>query len=279
MHRPAHKLECRAPAPQPPLVLTGGSGQNQLQVAFAVNLRLADQGDAAAMFRVAVAYFEGCGVVQSQNSAKDWFLRSSKLGCVAAQGCCARYGFEEPQNPEKGHKLMQRAADMESAAEILYMLGSSFFKAGGAAFDEREGVRCYREAVRCYRTAADKEYAPAQNGLGICFERGFGVAQDVNSELGWLVKAANQGFSKAQFNLAVRYHLGKGVSKDDCQAVHWFRLAAEQGNAGAQFNLGNFFSTGSGVVRDDVEAVKWFRLAAEQGHLGAQLNLGHAYCY
>jgi TonB family protein len=74
---------------------------------------------------------------------------------------------------------------------------------------------------------------------------------------------AEQGSARAQNNLGVLYENGKGVPEDVVEAVRWYRLAAEQGYAGAQNNLGLIYAIGRGGVRQDpLRAYMWFSLAA-----------------
>lgn len=93
-----------------------------------------------------------------------------------------------------------------------------------------------RKAVRLLRRAAEQDHTAAQCNLGMCLERGEGVAQD------------------------------------RVEAVRYYRLAAGQNFAGAQFRLGVCLQRGLGVAQDLVEAVKYYRLAAAQNYAGAQLN-------
>jgi TPR repeat protein len=63
------------------------------------------------------------------------------------------------------------------------------------------------------------------------------------------------------------YNRGEGVAKDMEEAVKWYRKAAEQTYAPAQFNLGLCYSTGQGVAKDYVEAYKWQLLAVDSYEL------------
>lgn len=80
----------------------------------------------------------------------------------------------------------------------------------------------------------------------------------------WL-PLAELGDIEAQYNLGVMYDEGAGVEQDLARAADWYRKAAEQGFMDAQTNLGLMYYHGQGVTRDLREAVKWFRCAAEQG--------------
>jgi TPR repeat protein len=65
-------------------------------------------------------------------------------------------------------------------------------------------------------------------------------------------------------NLGVAYDGGCGVKEDVKEAVKWYQKAAEMGDAGAQGNLGMFYFGGRGVPLDFVQAYKWFKLSAMQ---------------
>ena len=81
---------------------------------------------------------------------------------------------------------------------------------------------------------------------------------------------AEQGIARAQNNLGVLYENGKGVPQDLNEALKWYRLAAEQNYGGAENNLGLIYALGRGVPRDPIRAYMWFSLAASSlsGDLG-----------
>ena len=62
---------------------------------------------------------------------------------------------------------------------------------------------------------------------------------------------AETGNARAQNNLGVMYENGKGVPQNINEAVKWYRLAAEQGYAGAQNNLGLIYAIGRGGLQRD----------------------------
>lgn len=80
----------------------------------------------------------------------------------------------------------------------------------------------------------------------------------------WL-PLAELGDVEAQYNLGVLYDEGAGVEQDLAIAADWYRKAAEQGFIDAQTNLGTMYYYGHGVACDYREAAKWFQLAADQG--------------
>lgn len=57
------------------------------------------------------------------------------------------------------------------------------------------------ETVESYRLAAEQGDAGAQNNLGLCYQKGFGVPKDYTEAVRWYRLAAEQGFSYAQLRL------------------------------------------------------------------------------
>lgn len=80
----------------------------------------------------------------------------------------------------------------------------------------------------------------------------------------WL-PLAELGDAEAQYNMGVMYDEGAGVDQDLAIAVSWYRKAAEQGFIDAQTNLGMMLYHGQGIPRDHHEAAAWFKQAASQG--------------
>ena len=146
----------------------------------------------------------------------------------------------------------------------------------GLCYQKGYGVaQDHKQAVYWYTKAANQGHADAQNNLGVCYDNGEGVAQDYKQAVYWYTKAANQGLAKAQFNLGLCYYNGEGVAQDYKQAVYWYRKAADQGVAKAQSNLGDCYFQGKGVDEDDKLAFFWHSKAANQGHAWSQMRLGY----
>jgi TPR repeat protein len=80
----------------------------------------------------------------------------------------------------------------------------------------------------------------------------------------WL-PLAELGDAEAQYNLGVMYDEGAGIDQDLVTATAWYRKAAEQGFLDAQTNLGMMYYYGQGIPRDHAEAARWFKRAASQG--------------
>ncbi|MFQ5623290.1 MAG: tetratricopeptide repeat protein, partial [Paracoccaceae bacterium] len=96
------------------------------------------------------------------------------------------------------------------------------FDRGKAAFEAGD----YAAALTEWRPLAEKGDAWAQNGLGVLYANGFGVAQDFAQALEWYRKAAAQGHARAQTSIGFMYAEGQGVAQDFAQALEWYRKAA-----------------------------------------------------
>lgn len=126
------------------------------------------------------------------------------------------------------------------------------------------------EAVPLLRELADENYAPAQYRLAKAYERGEGVALDLEAARRWTERAASHGNVRAMHDLGVYYAMGHGAPVDEATAFRWFRQAAEYGVADSQYNLGLLYQQGRGVTESVDEALFWFGLAARQGDEAAR---------
>jgi TPR repeat protein len=100
----------------------------------------------------------------------------------------------------------------------------------------------YQSYLKGDYQAAYKEWLPlaelgdveAQYNIGVLFDEGAGVDQDLSAAADWYRRAGEQGFPDAQTNLGMMYYHGQGVERDLEEAAKWFRLAADHGDAEAK---------------------------------------------
>ena len=59
--------------------------------------------------------------------------------------------------------------------------------------------------MKWYCLSAEQECAPAQCNLGLCYQAGRGVPQNVREAVKWFCRAARAGDKTAQHNLGVYY--------------------------------------------------------------------------
>jgi len=92
----------------------------------------------------------------------------------------------------------------------------------------------YQAAFEEWLPLAELGDVEAQYNLGVMYDEGTSVAQDLGKAAEWYRRAAEQGFVDAQANLGMMYYQGQGVSCDHEQAAHWLQLAADNGDTEAR---------------------------------------------
>lgn len=179
--------------------------------------------------------------------------------------------------PPSGEKAIviepEKKAVGQSKRHPLAPEDENALKAAESAFNTKD----YSKALALLKPLAEQGNPRAQNGLGMIFDQGLGVAKNLVEAFDLYRKAAVQGYALAQFSLGDMYAKGEGVPKDSTTAASWYRKAAEQGLAFAQHNLALMYASGEGVTQDQAEALRWEQKAAAQGDPNAQYGLGILY--
>lgn len=89
----------------------------------------------------------------------------------------------------------------------------------------------------------------------------------------WLRPLAEQDDARAQYTLGILYNRGWGVPQDLVEVEIWWRKSAELGNTAALHDLAAFYAESMNYA----QAAKWIRKAAEQCDITAQMRLGQMY--
>jgi len=92
----------------------------------------------------------------------------------------------------------------------------------------------------------------------------FKMAHYDNARKIWQV-IAQRGNAEANFNLGILYEDGLGVSQDLAQALLYYEAAAIGGSFKAQYRLGLLYFVGEVVPLDKTKAKRWLTKAAEGG--------------
>ena len=192
-----------------------------------------------AMWRLGHCYEYGHGVEKNLKMAHDWYKKSAELGSSEGQwrlGQCYRYSRGVPRNIKEALKWYKKAADQghERAKEVYEQLNNNSFEIytdGCTHIKNKE----YKEAYEVFRSMSLDAYG--QNGLGICFAKGYYVEQNSETAAYWFLKAARQGLATAQFNLGNCYYNGDGFSKDHERALYWHQKASDNGYWGNNYYI------------------------------------------
>ncbi len=124
-------------------------------------------------------------------------------------------------------------------------------------------------AIALLTKAADSGDVKSLNRLAKMYEKGDGIAKNMNEARKWTEKAAALGSKQAQHNLGVYYAEGDGANQDFKKAAENFTKAAKKGVTDSQFNLGAMSEQGLGVAKSKADAYYWYSLAAKNGDADA----------
>lgn len=225
----------------------------------------AEQGGAAAQFRLARQYRTGLGVPKDFKKEAAWYRKAAEQGHAGAQCCLGDmylHGRGVQQSDQKAASWYSKAAKQDEP-EAQFKLGEMYRDGHGV-------LKNAYLAVSLFRKAAERGDAAAQYALGEMYRLDSGVRRSLQPDPSW---------DSEQILFWNRHALVE--EKPDYawnheQKLFWYRQAAEQGHADAQFSLGvdeAFESCGLTYQRGK----NWLRLAAEQGHSAAQQTLGEMY--
>ena len=192
-------------------------------------LKLAEQGDVKAQYRLSVWYLlQGTGVDKDIQKSVEWYKKALKQDAM--------------MDTQETRDILQSLKDAaeQGDAEAQYTLGM-----------------CFQHAAGYY---AEEGHTAYLTGGGIAF------GADTRKVLAWFEKSAEQGYVDAQIAIAMCYAQGTGVSQDDVEAAKWMRKAADQEHAVAQRLLASYYYGGIGVPRNISKSVGLLRKAEAQGH-------------
>ena len=139
-----------------------------------------------------------------------------------------------------------------------------------------EHVTSQIDSIRIKAEQGDAKY---QYAYGVCYEKGWGVEQDMKEALEWYRKAALQENGPAYNSIGNSYREGNGVKTDANKAFEWYQKGAEVKDAQAMLNLGNCYYYGMGTEKDVNTAVKWWKDAADNGNAYAMAQMGDCYYF
>lgn len=209
--------------------------QAELQgLSFIKRLRLARAGDDVAQLSVAMDYENGSNDARKDLvEAAKWYRQAALAGNMEAQFLLAKL-------------LTKGAPGLPISAE---------------------------DGIKLLQSAAEKGYAPAQNELGLRFQKGTGVTANASESAKWYEKASKQNYISAHVNLGLMLVKGEGLPQDLKRALELFQKAADAGDAWGLNNLASMYEMGWGIPKDIDKAKTLYRQSAEKGNAMAPLNL------
>lgn len=232
-------------------------------------VRLAEEGNAEAQFKLGQCYFDGKGIDKNEREAVKWITKAAGQGNVdglAAMGNAYQIGIGGLKvNYEEAVSFFLKAAE-KGHLGAMYNLGIAYLDGVGV-------TRNPKESFNWFLKAAEKGDAMSQRFVGDYYRYMFneiGVSQDEHKAFNWYLKSAEQGVSQAQVQVGISYTEGLGTNQDLSKAHEWYMKAGEQNNSMALYNLGVMYLNGIGVSQDINKGLGFMQKSASLGNEGAK---------
>jgi TPR repeat protein len=183
-------------------------------------LKAAGQNDALAQNNLGACFANGQGAPRDYVEGYKWFLLAGAQDVRPALEAAAQ--LEHYMTREQRVEGQKRASEFKPQE-----ISSRHLRQGWAVTAPPPELRA----------SANSGDAKAQNELGEAFRAGKrGAARDPVEAVKWFRKAAEQNLPRALSNLGVCYERGEGVAKYEVEAYKWDLLGAAQGDTKAKRN-------------------------------------------
>ncbi len=202
----------------------------------------------------AVSYYERAASENNQEAL-------TKLGHMY------EHGIYYSKDPEKALEYYKKAANLGDPLAINYV-GLGYYR------DQK-----YKQAVECFKKSKEQGCARGANNLGMCYEQGLGVEQDLEQALKCYKESAEKKYPQAMFSLGYLY-LRRAKTTESVEqfetAAYWFRgaIAEDQSMPEPYFYLAFLFEKGIGVNYDFQTAYNYYKQAADLGYPNAFKKCG-----
>lgn len=224
---------------------------------IAIYEKQAEQGDVNAMNRLAIAYFNGAGVIENEEKAIEYLKQAAEKGDLYAKRDLGMYyylGIIVDQNIALGVSLIEEAANAGDPTSQFFM---SCFYAEAMPFTKDNA-----KALEWYEKALAQNQRNALYNTATQYYDGTLRKQDYAMAAEYFERAASLGHANANSMLAFCYIEGTGVEKDVAKAIEYYKKSAELGNRNAFAYLGNLHLFTRHGVCDIAEARKWYEIAS-----------------
>ena len=208
---------------------------------------------------------------RNYEQARRWYQKAVDLGnshAYSNMAWLAIYGNGEPQDMQKGMRMMERAATSGNA-----------YAQASLGWIYREGYggisKNHKVAFDWYMKAALQGYANAQASVGYLYREGLGVDRDPVKSLDFYRRAALQGDVNAMGSVGYALQNGLGAEVDFEEARYWYERAVEKNDVYSLSALAWLYREGKGVGQDYGRALELYRRAAEKNDVNGMSSLGY----
>lgn len=176
-----------------------------------------------------------------------------------------QYGFYVEKNEDLAEKMFEEAALHNNVEAQLLLVGLYALKYQ------------FEKCVYWLHKIDEQDRAEAQYLLGLCYEKGLGVEENVEKSVEYYQKAAKQEDGQGLYELAQNYMVGYGVPEDKKKAIELLEKAVTVGNEDSMVALAYRYEDGELLPKDEKKAFDLYERAAKKGDAEGQVNLARCY--
>ncbi len=263
-------------------------------------LKLAEEGDGASMYRLAMMYYNGEQTDKDVKQALRWFRESAKEEYVPAMLRMMQFyrdGEQVKQNFQLSMSWVKKAAATGDPrgqfaladAYIYGLAGRQDVDAGLAILGERavlgdeSAERLMEKVLGDIQDARERFDAGIRNPstasgyyeMGMYCQKGDGYYTYPREAAEYFQKAAEKEHVDAQYQLACAYYYGEGVKKNEELCVQWLEKAAAKSHKEAM-ELLNGIQEKQKIKREKADFKSSLK-QAEKGDAYAQSRVAEFY--
>ncbi len=276
-----------------------GSGLADAQ-SYEQALKLAEEGDGASMYRLAMMYYNGEQTDKDVKQALRWFRESAKEEYVPAMLRMMQFyrdGEQVKQNFQLSMSWVKKAAATGDPrgqfaladAYIYGLAGRQDVDAGLAILGERAALgdesaeRLVEKVLGDIQDARERFDAGIRNPstasgyyeMGMYCQKGDGYYTYPREAAEYFQKAAEKEHGDTQYQLACAYYYGEGVKKNEELCVQWLEKAAAKSHKEAM-ELLNGIQEKQKIKREKADFKSSLK-QAEKGDAYAQSRVAEFY--
>ena len=242
----------------------------------------ADEWNGNANLMLAKLYETGCGVIQSNNKAFNYYKQASENGLSKAQydlGRCYEYGMGTIHSYAAAYRCFcQSYSDgIEEAYEDIVRICDKVLQS-------EQGIGWYTGQSAFNMGWFEDIVHRAENGepayqylYGVSFEEGAISDQSYSEAILWYQKSIASEYPRAMTRLGRMYYSGRGVEKSYQKAYNYFERAYDKGDKDSAYYLGLMYERGLGVEKSDGDALRYYLAASTELNADAEFHIGKMY--
>lgn len=264
-------------------------------------IETSDTNDGA-LYLLGICYYFGDGVNQDRAKAVELYKRAAQLdhgGAACELGLCYIDGDGVERNVEEGMKWLQVAADFGSTAameklekiqetRLMQDVERNQVESWLATTDGvsllpaeaklrsllREPIeKPLREVISTLKLLADRGHEFATIILARCYEKGIGIAKNLDKAAELYLNAFERGSELAEPHLTECYRNCFENAIFPQSSLNWLKAATDRRNIPAMLAMAAYYRANNPNGRDFNEALRWYRKAAELGDRDAQYSI------